>query len=166
MTLLTRPFSERARIAYVIDSPRTMQFVSQQELVKWAVATDAVHAVGVANLDEISLDIPIETRAPDSGSGLYTAIHGPDGYAAARLLAPKFMERMGEELGPEFFVSPPHRDLLMAWSVDCSVKPRLAALATHYASIGAYCLTDEIFVWSTEGLRAANAAELADHGRV
>jgi hypothetical protein len=75
------------------------------------------------------------------------------------------MERMGEELGPEHFVSVPHRDLLMAWSVDCSAKRQLAALATQYASISAYRLTDEIFVWSADGLRLANAAELAEHGR-
>jgi uncharacterized protein YtpQ (UPF0354 family) len=165
MTMLTRPLSEQARIAYVIDSPRSMQFVSEQTLAKWGVTTDAVHAAGVANLDDISRDLPIETRAPNSGTGLYTAIHGADGYAAARLLAPRFMERMGEQLGPEFFASPPLRDLLLAWSVDCSVRQQLAALATHYASTRAYRVTDEIFVWSSDGLRLANAAERADHGR-
>ena len=94
------------------------------------------------------------------------AIQGADGYVAARLLAPRFMERMGDELGPEHFVGVPHRDLLMAWSVDCSAKRQLATLLTQYASISAYRLTDEIFVWSADGLRIANAAELAEHGRV
>jgi uncharacterized protein YtpQ (UPF0354 family) len=166
LILLTRPFSEKARIAYVIDSPQSMAFVSKGMLDKWAVAPDAVHATAVANLDDISRNVSIEPLAPHPGSGLYVAIQGPDGYVAARLLAPKFMERMGDELGPEHFVSAPHRDLLMAWSVDCSAKRQLAALATQYASISAYRVTDEILVWSADGVRSANAAELADHGRV
>lgn len=58
-----------------------------------------------------------------------------------------------------------HRDLLMAWSVDCSAKRQLAALATQYASIGAYRVTDELLVWSADGLRLANRAELAEYGR-
>jgi uncharacterized protein YtpQ (UPF0354 family) len=165
LALLARPFSEKARIVYVIDSPRSMAFVSKGMIEKWAAAPDAVHAAALDNLDGISRDVSIEPRAPHPGSGLYVAIEGPDGYVAARLLAAKFMERMGEELGPEHFVSVPHRDLLMAWSVDCSVKRRLAELARQYASIGAYRVTDEIFVWSEDGLRLANAAELADHGR-
>jgi hypothetical protein len=54
------------------------------------------------------------TPTPQPMAGLFAVIRGPDGYIAARLLAPKFMERMGEELGPEYFVGVPSRDLLIA----------------------------------------------------
>ncbi len=91
-------------------------------------------------------------------------MQGPSGYEAARLLALKFMARMGDELGPEHFVRA-QSYLMLAWSVDCSVKSQLAALVTKYASTGAYPLTDELFVWSADGVRPANPIELVEHGR-
>ena len=165
MMLLSRPFSRKARIAYVIDSPQTMSFVSKRDPDKWMVTADAIHAAAVENLDAISGDVPIEPHAPPTGSGLFVAMGGPDGYVAARLLAPKFMARMGEELGAEHFVGVPSRDALLAWSVDCSTKATFATLLTKYASTFPYPLTDEIFVWSADGVRLANPIELVEHGR-
>jgi hypothetical protein len=164
-TLLTRPFSDKTRIAYVIDNPQTMAFVSKGEADKWDVAVEAIHAAALENLDRASSDIPIRPQAPHSGSGLVVFFPGPDDYAAARLLAPKFMARIGEELGPEQFVAIPNRRLFLAWSVDCSLKRELAASVAHYAQTGPYPVTDELFVWSAEGTRLASPEELAEHGR-
>jgi hypothetical protein len=72
---------------------------------------------------------------------------------------------MADELGPEHFVSVLQRDLLLAWSVDCSAKRGLAEATAHYASLGSRRITDEIFVWSQDGLRPANPLELVDRGR-
>jgi uncharacterized protein YtpQ (UPF0354 family) len=165
LALVVRPFSTKARIVYVIDSPTTMAYVSINTLEKWSVMAEAIHAPSIDNLEAISRDLPIKPVAPPSGTGFYVAIHGVDGYAAARLLAPKFMTRMIDELGPEYFVSIPQRDLLLAWSVDCSAKRGLAGATAHYATMGSRWITDEIFVWSQEGVRPANPLELVDHGR-
>jgi hypothetical protein len=163
--LLTRPFSLKARIAYVIDNPQTMAFVSKGRLDLWGVTAEALHATAIENLEAISREVAIEPHAPDSGLGLFVILKGPSDYEAARVLAPKFMERMSEELGPEHFVAAPCRDLLVAWSVDCSIKPQLAAQVTKYATLDAHRLTDELFVWSANGLRGLSPAELAEHGR-
>jgi uncharacterized protein YtpQ (UPF0354 family) len=165
LMLVTRPFSPKARIGYVVDRAQTMAFVSTGSLDKWSASADAVHASAIENLDALSRDVEIQPHAPHPGSGLYAAIQGPEGYAAALLLAPQFMARMGEELGPEHFVGAPARDLLLAWSVDCSIKRKLAARVAFYALSGPYGLTDELFVWSADGVRPANPDELADHGR-
>jgi uncharacterized protein YtpQ (UPF0354 family) len=165
LTLLVRPFSAKARTVYVIDSPTTMAYVSLYTLEKWSVTAEAIQAPSIDNLDAISRDLPIKPVAPASGTGFYAAIQGVDGYAAARLLAPKFMARMGDELGPEYFVSIPQRDLLLAWSVDCSAKRGLAGAIAHFATMGSRWITDEIFVWSQDGVRPANPLELVDHGR-
>jgi hypothetical protein len=165
LLLLTRPFSPKALISYVVDSEFAMAYVSKSSLEHWRATADAVHAAAIENLDAISRDVAIEPRAPHPGEGLFAVVQGADGYAAARLLAPRFMARMAEELGPEHFVGAPCRDLLVAWSVDCSVKASLAALVSDYAATKAYPVTDEIFVWSADGVRVANGVELAQHGR-
>lgn len=164
LMLVTRPFSPKARIAYVVDSSLTMAYVSKNALEKWSVDEEAVHAAAIENLDAISRDVTIAPHAAHPGSGLVVFIQDKDGYAAARLLAPIFMARMGEELGPEHYVGAPVRDLLIAWSVDFSDKPAIAALVAKCAA-GAYAVTDELFVWSADGVRPMNAAELAEHGR-
>jgi uncharacterized protein YtpQ (UPF0354 family) len=142
-----------------------MAYVSQRDLERWAVTVGTIHAAGIANLDAISGDVPIKTQAPDQGSGLFSVVAGPDGYAAARLLAPKFMARMGQELGPVHFVAAPCRDALIAWSAECSIKAALAAVVAKYASTNPYPVTDEIFVSSPGGVRVAKPSELAEHGR-
>ena len=165
VTILSRPFSLKTRIAYVVDSAETMAYVSKERPDQWKVTADAIHAAAIENLDAISRDVRIEPKAPPDGSGLFVALGGRDGYVAARLLAPKFMARMGEELGAEHYVGVPCRDGFLAWSVDCSIKAPLAALLTKYAATLPYSLTDELFVSSAEGVRPANPAELAEHGR-
>jgi uncharacterized protein YtpQ (UPF0354 family) len=163
--ILSRPFSAKARIAYVIDNPHTMAYVANGKLALWGVGADVVHSASIANLDTISVDVPIDARTPPAGSGYFAVLQNFDDYAAARLLAPKFMERMGEALGPEYFVATPVRGVLAAWSVNCSARVQLAAHAGEVAATQAYAITDELFVWSSDGIRLANAAELADHGR-
>jgi uncharacterized protein YtpQ (UPF0354 family) len=165
MTLLTRPFSPKACIAYVIDNPSTMALVQKTKLEQWKVIADDVHGVAIENLEAILRDVPIAPQTPRSRLGLYAIVQNSGGYAAAGLLAPRFMTRMSEELGPEFFVAAPSRDHLIAWSVDCSVKSGLAALVAENASTGAYSITDELFVWSADGIRVANPIELSEHGR-
>ena len=162
---LTQPFSPKARIAHVIDSPHATSYVSQRDLERWAVTEGTIRAAGIADLDAISGDVPIKTLPPDQGSGLFSVVAGPDGYAAARLPAPKFVARMGRELGPEYFVAAPCRDALIAWSADCSIKAALAATVAKYASADPYTVTDEIFVSSPGGVRVANPIELVAHGR-
>lgn len=163
--ILSRPFSAKARIAYVIDNPHTMAYVASGKLEKWSVGADAVHAASIANLDAISRAVPIDARTPPSGAGYFAVLQNLDDYAAARLLAPKFMERMGEALGPEYFVAVPVRGALAAWSVDCSARVQIAAHVRELAETQSYAITDELFVWSSDGVRLASAAELADHGR-
>lgn len=165
LTLLTRPFSPQARIVYVIDSPVAMAFVQKDKLELWKVTADDVHSVAIENLESISRDIPIAPRTPLSGLGQYAIVQNGGGYAAAGLLAPKFMARMSEELGAEFFATAPSRNHLLAWSVDCSARAQLAALAAKDAATGAYAITDELFVWSSDGIRLANPIELSQHGR-
>jgi hypothetical protein len=40
----------------------------------------------------------------------------------------------------------------------------LAGLVSKYASTHVYPVTDEIFLWSADGVRLANPLELVEHG--
>ena len=57
------------------------------------------------------------------------------------------------------------RGLFVAWSVDCSLKAQLAAAVAKQAATKPYPVIDELFVWSVDGVRLANADELREHGR-
>jgi hypothetical protein len=56
------------------------------------------------------------------------------------------------------------RDILLAWSVDCPVKPAIAKKVAELAT-RAYSVTDELFVWSDGVVRPMNLLELLEHER-
>ena len=163
--IVVRPLSKLTRIAYVIDSEKTVEFVTTQHLSKWTVTADSVHDLAIANLDGMAHDTEIEVRTTDAGSGRYASLNFLDSYSAAHLLSPVFMTRLRESLGPKLFVGVPNRDFLVAWSSDFAKKKEFAAQVAEDFTRQAYTLTDELFVSSADGLRLVTPQELAEHGR-
>jgi hypothetical protein len=165
LTLLVRPFSKVTRVAYVIDGDKAVQYVMAKHLAAWSTDTNSVHAAGIANLEVLSQDLPINVQSARGGPGRYAMISIADSYAAARLLAPNFMQRLRDALGPTIIVGVPNRDFLIAWTPDYSKRQEFAAQVGKDSKTQAYALTDELFVSSAAGLRVATPQEHADHGR-
>lgn len=163
--LLVRPMSKDLRVAYVIDSDKAVQYVMAKHLAAWSADAEAVHVAGVANLDALSRDLPIKVQGAASGPGRYAMVSITDSYAAARVLAPNFMQRMRDALGPTLIVGVPNRDFLIAWTPDFDKRHGFAAQVAKDAERQAYALSDELFVSSAAGLRVTTRQELADHGR-
>jgi uncharacterized protein YtpQ (UPF0354 family) len=165
VVMLARPLSDATRIAYVIDSDKTVQYVMAKHATAWPADAETIHAAAIANLDAISTNTEIRAQRSSSGSGRYAAINVRDSYAAARVLAPNFMRRLRDALGPTIFVGVPNRDFLIAWTPDFEQRRGFAAQVAKDAVTEAYALTDELFVSSADSLRVATRQELADHGR-
>lgn len=163
--LVLQPLSIAARLACAIDGRSAIEFVTTRHLRAWSMAANPVLATAIGNLDDASQDVEIKVRPERGGPGRFATVNVADSYAAARLLAPRFMTRVREQLGPKVFVGVPNRDFLVAWSTDFSKKSDFAAQVTKDAASKPYPLTDELFVSSAQELRVATAAERSDHGR-
>lgn len=76
------------------------------------------------------------------------------------------MTRVREALKtPVVFAAIPNRDFLVTWTPDFSKRENFAGLVSRDLHEKPHPLTDALFVVSDQGVRLADAGELADHGR-
>jgi len=154
--VLVRRFAPGAVVAYVLDQGRRVQYVIRDHLVSWGVDTRRIHEVAVANLEALSEALPLELRE-GKGGGLLTLVAMGDSYDAARLVLPRFRERLMAELGEPIFVGIPDRDTFVAWSSDHAQLAKLVALIGKYAAEEPYPITGTIFRVDRKGVRVAIA---------
>jgi Protein of unknown function (DUF1444) len=163
--IVVRPLSDETRIAYVIDSEASVQYVMEAQLQTWSTTAAIVHTAAIENLDAISSEVEIETSSGEQNHGRYATVNERDSYAAARLLSPVFVKRLHDSLGAAIFVAMPNRDFLVAWTPDWEKRREFAEQVSKDILNRPYPLSDELFVSASDGLRLATKQELADHGR-
>lgn len=163
--LVARDFPGGLLVAYAIDEPDRFTLVQQRQLDAWRIAPAELDRQALGNLEAASLGVALEVQ-PGARGGRYCIVATSDGYDAARILLPRFMARLREGLGTRSaFVGIPNRDFLVAWTADLSVRSRFAAQIRRDQTGRPHPRTDMLFVSTQDGVRAANAAELAEHGR-
>lgn len=163
--LVHRPLSPYIIVAYAIDAPDSLSYVTEDQLEMWKIDVDTLHALARANLDAAAADTLIAPKTSSSGPGNYVTVSSPDGYAAAHALSPAFMARLHAALGSNIVVAVPNRDFLVAWSRDFTNRAEFARLVARDYGQRPHPLSPELFVATEAGLRSATAAENADHDR-
>ncbi|WP_336487207.1 DUF1444 family protein [Methylobacterium nigriterrae] len=164
--IVSRPFSKRLRVAYALDEPNRYQLVTMPMLTAWGIDAAALEGPAVENLESASKDIPLQVATTETGQRHFATVETGDGYDAARLLLPRFMEGICDALGsPAIVAAVPVRDLLMAWAADTKMRAVLAKAASDQLRRGPYARSDELFRFDKAGLRPLDARELVDHGR-
>jgi uncharacterized protein YtpQ (UPF0354 family) len=163
--IVVRPLSEETRLAYVIDSDASAQFVMEAHIQAWSTTADVVHISAIENLDTISRHVEINASSGDQTPGGYATHSVSDSFAAARIVSSVFMKRLHEILGAQIFVAVPNRDFLVAWTPDWEKRREFSEQVTKDILNRPYPLSDELFVSAADGLRLATKQELADHGR-
>lgn len=163
--LLSRDFTPQNIIVYALDETLSYMLVTRDMAASWGVDPGLVHAAAVAGLDRLSERTPIAVSRPAGGPGAYAVLAAGDGYDAARLLAPRFMQRLRKALTDTVIVGIPGRDRLVAWTPDCGARARLAADVESDSESLSHPLTGSLFVAGPGGVRLATAAETAaQHG--
>lgn len=167
--ILLRPFSRYLNIGYVFEDAdnkkeNSSTFVLNSDLSTWKISIEDLHKEAVANLEKASENVEVHfIKAEDGKENAAFSIES-DSLDAARLLAPKFLSHLRTRLSPKIFIAIPNRDFLVAWRSDFVGKKIMAARAKADMQKQPYPLTDELFVSTDDGVRLANAEELAEHG--
>jgi Protein of unknown function (DUF1444) len=159
--LVSRDLSSKVIIAYAVDAQSTYQLVMQNMVKDWGVDADTLHAAAIAGLEAISGVIEVGVKHPNQGRGTYASFVQKDGYDAARLLVPGFMQRLRAALGDSLIVGIPNRDFMVAWTPDFSAHARFAAQVLDDSNNQGHPLTDELFIANADGIRLATAQEMA-----
>lgn len=164
---LVVPFSSGAGLAFVADTGIGMMYVRTRHIERWGVTLIDVLEAAMRNLDAVSAGVDFEMAIPKGGGAPLLYCDSGDGYDAARLLSRAFHGRLLGALGTKVFIGAPHRDFLAAWSDDASpaAKQNFAARMLKDSQGQPHPKTADIFVLTERGLREANEAEYAEHGR-
>jgi len=114
------PFVNNTVIVFVLDMPHMTVSITVEQVLRWGVDCDALDEIARENLARYAPDL--EVQIVDSSEGGRAAIVArQDGYDAARLLLSSLHERLAPELGGDFLVATPARDMFLAISAKPAV---------------------------------------------
>ncbi|MGP1273705.1 MAG: DUF1444 family protein [Phycisphaerales bacterium] len=109
------PWVNDTVLVFVIDLPHVTVSVTTEQMVRWGVAADDLEDIARQNLAQSTPKLPYRLVEHESG-GKAAIIAEQDGYDAARLLLPGLHRVLAPQLGGDFLVATPARDVLVAVS--------------------------------------------------
>lgn len=148
------PLHPDFHIGIVIDQEQGYGYVRQEDASEWALPSQELLDLAIANLDEASRGMAISSS---QGPERFLGVELKDGYDAARILLPGLRAFAAEQLGEPFYVAVPNRDFLFLWSTSCS--PAFHSFARQKIAkdfrAQPYALTGDILQADRSGIRPA-----------
>jgi uncharacterized protein YtpQ (UPF0354 family) len=146
------PFVNGTVIVFVIDLPQMTVSVTTEQTVRWGVDPDELDQIARANLDAYAPDLQFQIVESKEG-GRAAVLAEQDGYDAARLLLSNLFRRLAPQLGKDFYVATPARDMFVALSrqPDTFVKRLSRRVAQDYRRLP-YPITSDLFFVTRDGV--------------
>lgn len=113
--MLSGQIAEGLFAIYGIEEPGDkVRYVVHQDLRDWGVSHTTVHVTAVKNLDRLTRGKRVtKLDSPDGGRPMFIwALE--DGYDAARILLPKWLDDFAEAVPGNLVIGVPHRNWLVA----------------------------------------------------
>lgn len=150
-SLLTLPYGEGLRLAFVLDGEHGYRFITQETAVAWGLdAREALHRA-VANLKRRTPRMPWKRL----GQGPRTRFlcETFDGYDAVRVLLRAELEALRRELAGDLVLAIPSRDLLIvAGDADPNTVKHVASTAEEVFRSARYRVSRRLFTLGAEHL--------------
>ncbi len=152
------PYVNGTVIVFVHDLPNMTVSVTTEQCLKWGVHPDDLDLIARENLREYNESL--EFQAVESREGGHAVIIGEqDGYDAARLLLDGLWERLAPELGGDFYVAIPARDMFLAMSRrPPEFVARVAARVQEDFRRMPYPITPDLFYVTRDGVAGTRGA--------
>lgn len=109
------PFVNDTVIVFVLDLPQMTVSITTEQMVRWRLDADDLDEIARQNLDEYAPELDVQLVESKEG-GRAAIVSEQDGYDAARLLLSGLYERLAPQLGGDFLVATPARDMFIALS--------------------------------------------------
>lgn len=155
------PFVNNTVVVFVTDLPHMTVSITTEQVIKWGITCDELENIARANLDRYAPRL--ELRMVESKEGGRAAILAEqDGYDAARLLMTGLYQKLAPQLGGDFLVATPARDMFVAMSIG--PEPFLSRLrervATDYERLP-YPISRDFFYVTRDGVAGTIENEAA-----
>jgi uncharacterized protein YtpQ (UPF0354 family) len=152
--ILNAPIAEGLFVIYGIeeadDKIRYLQF---QDLRDWGISQTTVHITAIRNLERRTEGLRInKLDTPQGGRPMYIW-HVEDGYDAARILLPKWLEELAEGVQGQLVIGVPHRNWLVALGDEDQELVQVVARkvrAEHHSA--EFPVSPYMYTWTGAGL--------------
>mgnify|MGYP001191752985 CR=1 FL=1 len=152
--MVSQPLVANLRVAYVVDSDRSMSYIPPSTLQRWGVEIDEVHEQAIANLVKRSEQLAAHAAADEQGQVNLILFQTMDGYDATRLLLPTLHDRLREHLGSPFVAGVPNRDILLCFRNDEDTVSRLRGQIGEDFRNMPNSITDQLLLVTADGIAA------------
>lgn len=114
--MLNGQIAEGLHVIYGIEEPNDkIRYVSYQDLRDWGVSHSTVHVTALKNLDRLTTGKRVsKLDTPEGGRPMFIW-NLQDGYDAARILLPKWLDDFAEVVPGNLVIGVPHRNWLVAF---------------------------------------------------
>lgn len=151
-TVVSEPLIDGLRVAYAIDSDRTISYIARKLFDEWKISLEDLHQQAIDNLITRSEEMHANVAQDESGKITLIILSQRDGYDAARILLPTLHERLSEHLGSPFVAAIPHRDILLCFRYETETVERLAPqIAEDYTKMP-HQVTDQLVLVTADGV--------------
>jgi len=152
------PYVNDTVVVFVTDLPHMTVSITVEQLVRWKLNIEEVEDIARSNLDQYAPELEVQlVESKEGGKAAILSQH--DGYDAARLLMAGLYDRLAPQLGGNFFVATPARDMFVAFSEgpDPFLK-RLHDRVDHDYRRLPYPITSDFFYVTRDGVCGTKAA--------
>lgn len=146
------PFVNNTVIVFVLDLPQMTVSLTTEQVRRWDIGMDDLDRIARENLASYSPDLELQVIESKEG-GRAVIVAEQDGYDAARLLLTDLHENLSAQLGRDFYVATPARDMFIAMSVGPKVfLDRLTERVEEDFERLPYPITPDLFLVTMDGV--------------
>lgn len=146
-----QPFVNDTYILYVLDLSGASVPVTIEQLVRWGIEMEAIDTIARKNLAAFQPELELKLFNGDAGAAALFNVG--DGYDASRLLLDQLHGQLAPELGGDFLVAIPTRDVFLAFPTgpDPFVDRLRERVLVDYKKLP-YPITENLFLVTLDGV--------------
>ena len=149
---VTQQLIEGLRVAYAIDSDRTIAYIPEAQFEQWGVSRDDLHDAAIANLVARSEAMNAHAAQDEDGRVNLILFQTMDGYDASRVLLPTLHEKLREYLGSPFGAGIPNRDILLCFRTDEDTVDRIRGQIADDHKKLPHGVSDKLLLVTADGI--------------
>lgn len=156
------PYVNDTVIVFVTDLPHMTVSITTEQMLRWKLSIEEVEDLARANLDEYAPDLELQiVESKEGGKAAILSQH--DGYDAARLLLSGLHARLAAQLGGDFLVAIPARDMFVAFTPGPDpFVTRLRDRVQHDFRRLPYPITSDFFYVARDGVAGTKPASSSE----
>jgi uncharacterized protein YtpQ (UPF0354 family) len=146
------PFVNDTVVVFVLDLPNMTVSITTEQMIRWGVGVDDLDEIARRNLEQYSPELNVQIVESREG-GKAALLSEQDGYDAARLLLSKLYLRLAPQLGGDFYVATPARDMFIAMTSGPTpfIQRLVGRVQQDYKRLP-YPITSDLFYVTRDGV--------------